>query len=441
MHSTDETSVRNALRRYRWTAFTLVALGFVLSFFHRVAPAAIAGELQQAFQISGAALGTLAATYFYVYAVMQLPTGVLVDTLGPRRIVALGALVAGIGSLVFGMAQTLPAAMAGRTLAGLGVSVMFIAMLKVNAAWFYDRQFATATGVGVLIGNLGAVLSAAPLAYVVIVTSWRNVFTAVGVFSLLLAVATWLWMRDSPRAAGLPSLRELDGLEAHADHTGHWYDGLLQVVRNRAIWPGFWMMFGVASSYVTFVGLWAVPYLTQVHGMSRGTAANHTSVTLLGFALASFVLGYLSDRSGRRRPVLIGSLAIHVVCWAPLAIGVALPLGASYALFAALGASATGFTLSWSCAKEVSPPALSGMATSLVNAGQFVGVGIQQPLVGWILDRGWRGELREGVRLYAPQDYQLALAVLLAFAVAGLVSAFFVRETHGRNIWSEARKA
>jgi len=428
------SAIEHTLRRHRWTAFTLVVLGFVLAFFHRVAPAAIAGELQQAFQVSGAALGGLAATYFYIYAVMQLPTGVLVDTLGPRRIVALGAVLAGIGSVAFGMAETLSTAAAGRTLAGLGVSVMFIAMLKINAAWFYDRQFATATGVGVLIGNLGAVMSAAPLAYVVTVTSWRNVFVAVGVFSLLLAAATMLWMRDSPRAAGLLSMRELDGLQAHPDRAGHWYHGLLQVLRNRDLWPGFWLMFGAGSSYITFAGLWAVPYLMQVHGMSRGTAANHTSAMLLGFALASLVVGYLSDRSGLRRPLLIGSLALHVACWVPFVIGVALPPAASYALFAALGASVTGFTLAWSCAKELSPPALSGMATSFVNTGQFIGIGIQQPLVGWLLDRGWRGEMVDGVRIYARDDYQLALGVLMAFAAAGLASAFFMRETYCRNV-------
>jgi len=424
----------NTLRRYRWTAFTLVVAGFVVAFFHRVAPAAIAGELQQAFQVSGAALGGLAATYFYVYAVMQLPTGVLVDTLGPRRIVALGAVLAGIGSIAFGMAETLGTAAAGRTLVGLGVSVMFIAMLKINAAWFYDRQFATATGAGVLIGNIGAVLSAAPLAYLVTVTSWRNVFAAAGIVSLLLATATWLWMRDSPQAAGLQSMRELDGLQAHPERAEHWFRGLLQVLRNRDLWPGFLTMFGTGSSYITFAGLWAVPYLMQAHGMSRGTAALHTSAMLLGFALASLVVGYFSDRSGRRRPVLIGTLALHVVCWTPFVIGVELPPSVSYALFAALGASSTGFTLAWTCAKELSPPASSGMATSFVNTGQFIGIGIQQPLIGWILDRGWRGEMIDGVRIYAREDYQLALGLLMAFAAAGLASAFFMRETYGRNV-------
>lgn len=433
-------NLQQSLWRNRWIAFTLVVIGFMLSFFHRVAPTAIAGELQQAFDVSGAALGALAATYFYVYAVMQIPTGVLVDTLGPRRIVAFGGLIAGIGSVLFGLAGALGAAALGRTLVGLGVSVMFVAVLKVNAEWFQERQFATATGVAVLAGNLGAVFSVAALAYMVTVFSWRYVFVATGLFSLVLAAATWRWMRDSPRAAGLPSLREIDGLPGDPKYTGRWHAGLLQVVRNRAIWPGFWLMFGAASTFISFVGLWAVPYLMQVHGMTRGVAASHVSMSLLGFALGSLALGYFSDRIGRRRPVLICSLAAQAACWGPLAAGMALPGATGYALFAALGASASGFTLSWACAKEVSPPALSGMATSFVNAGQFLAVGILQPLVGWLLDRGWHGELVEGARRYAPGDYRLALGVLLALTVAGVVAALFLRETNCRNIWSIARE-
>src|SRR6476659_10365940 len=91
--------------RVRWMVFALGVSAFWLSFFHRVAPAALAGELTRTFEVSGAALGALAATYFYVYALMQLPTGVLADTAGPRRVLAAGTLVAGIGSLLFASAE------------------------------------------------------------------------------------------------------------------------------------------------------------------------------------------------------------------------------------------------------------------------------------------------------------------------------------------------
>ena len=108
--------------RARRTVFSIVLAGYVLSFFHRTAPAAIAGELQRAFDIPAAVLGTLAATYFYVYTLLQIPVGVLADTLGPRRILAAGSLVAAAGSLAFALAPTWEIAAAGRTLVGVGAT-------------------------------------------------------------------------------------------------------------------------------------------------------------------------------------------------------------------------------------------------------------------------------------------------------------------------------
>ncbi len=169
------------MRRARWTAFALVAIAYTLSFFHRVAPAAISIELQAAFHTSATALGALAATYFYVYTVMQIPTGVLADTLGPRRIVCLGGLVAGVGAIIFGLAPTLLSASVGRLLVGLGVSVTFIALLKLNAVWFREREFATIAGLTVLLGNAGAIFAAAPLGWIVSIVSWRDVFVAIGI--------------------------------------------------------------------------------------------------------------------------------------------------------------------------------------------------------------------------------------------------------------------
>src|SRR5512138_2722680 len=117
----------------RRVVFGLALASFVLSFFHRTAPAAIAGELTSAFSISGAVLGTLAATYFYVYTVLQIPVGVLADTWGPRRLLAAGSLTAALGSVAFAIAPNWEIAAAGRTLVGVGVESAFIAILKVSA--------------------------------------------------------------------------------------------------------------------------------------------------------------------------------------------------------------------------------------------------------------------------------------------------------------------
>lgn len=419
------------LMRLRWTAFVIVGLAYVLSFFHRFAPAAISSDLLQTFHASGAELGGLAATYFYVYMLMQIPTGILADTLGPRWVVAIGGVIAGIGSLMFGMADTLFVASIGRLMVGLGVSVTFICLLKLNAVWFHDRHFATMTGVTILLGNVGSLLAAAPLAWVLAYISWRTAFEAIGVFSILLALLAWWLVHDHPGKANLPSLRELDGKAAHPPHQGHWYDGLLLVLKNRATWPGLFVNMGLAGSLFAFAGLWAVPFLRDVYGMDRAAATDHTTLLLAGFALGAFFIGTLSDRLGRRKPLMLAGALGYSLCWLPMLFG--MPMGSllSHSLFFLMGLCAPSFTLSWSCAKEVNPPALSGMATSVVNVGAFLGTAIMQPLVGWAIDHVQAGT---STALFGLGAYQAGMSILFGFSVMGSLAILFIRETYCRYV-------
>ncbi len=428
------THIHRRMRRLRWTSYTLVVVCYMLAFFHRMAPAAIATDLQQAFLASGAALGALAAAYFYTYALMQIPIGVMADTLGVRKIVAIGAFVAGAGSLLFGMADTLALATVGRILVGLGVSSMFISIMKLNSVWFHDRHFGTVGGMSILLGNLGAVLAAAPLVWAVSHTSWRNVFVAVGIFSLLLGVLVWFLVRSNPSEAGLPSMREIEGKESHPRHQGHWFDGLLKVMKNRATWPGLWPNIGIGGSLFAFAGLWAIPYLRDVHGMDIAVAANHTTLLLLSFAVGAMLSGMLSDRLDRRNPVIVGGIVLYVLCWLPVVFAWPLSSGLSYLLFSLMGLGASGFTLTWASVKEVNPPALSGMATSVINTGTFFGAAVLQPLVGWAMDQGWDGKLLEGARVYSAANYQTGLGIMLGFAVVGLLGALTIRETNCKYI-------
>ena len=407
-------------------------MAFVLAFFHRLAPGALAGEMQQVFGVSGASLGLLAAMYFNIYFVMQVPSGILADTLGPRKLFTAGALVAGVGSLVFGLAPNLGMALFGRFLVGLGVSVAFISVLKLNAAWFLERQFATMTGLLMFIGNMGGLLSAAPLAWLIEQTSWRYVFVATGALSILLAGLTWRFLRDSPREMGLPSMQQLEGKPEYPRVSENWLEALKTVLANRRTWPSFLAFFGQVGSYLSFTGLWAIPYLHEVHGMSQQVAAWHTSLTVACFAVSALAVGALSDRIGRRTPLMRGLGFVAVMCWLPLLFGVTMPLAASLALFALMGASIAGTSLVWACGKEVNPPAFSGTSTSVVNTGGFLGPALLQPAVGMVLDLSSRGVA------HSAGDWRLALAVLFVFSVFGWLCTFFVTETHCRNIYQSS---
>ncbi len=412
------------VRRLRWAVFGLASSAFWLSFFHRVSPAAIAGELQASFGIGATMLGTLAATYYLIYTFMQLPTGVLSDTLGPRRVLTAGCVVSGAGSLLFGAADSISIALLGRTLVGLGVSVAFVSMLKLNANWFHERRFATATGLGGFIGLTGALAAATPLAWFVTHLPWRSVFTGLGCVSLALAAAIWFVVRDEPSGNGVtvtqtPSEASLE----------RWYHGLARVARNRATWPGFWVCFGMSGSYMAFVGLWAVPYLTHAHGLSAVEATQHTSLMVISLAVTQAGVGAVSDRLGHRRPLMLGSGLLYFASWIAWLAGAAAIPGASYAISIMMGVCLSGFTLAWACAKELNPPHYSGMAISLVNTGGFLAVGLLQPAVGWLID--WSA----GDAPLAAAHFVPGMALLTGFALIGLAGAWCMPETHCRNIW------
>ncbi|MDP1526578.1 MAG: MFS transporter [Rhodocyclaceae bacterium] len=416
-------------KRRRLLVLAVVVAAYVLSFFQRFAPAGIAPDLAASFQTSAASLGVLAATYFYVYTLMQVPTGILVDTLGPRRILFIGGMVAGAGSLLFGMAETLDGALAGRTLIGLGVSVTFIAMLKLIAVWFEEHRFATVVGMSMLIGNLGSVLAGAPLSAMAQATGWRGVFVGVGVVSLLLGVLSWVLVRDRPQAVGgaVPPAPTFDRTVI--------LTGLLRVVKNRATWPTVFVNAGLSGSFFAFGGLWATPFLIQGLGMTRDTATAHLSLYFAGFAVGCLLIGTLSDRLRRRKPVIIASSLVYGAVWLVWLSGLILPLAATYALFGLMGLMTASFTLSWACAKEVNPPALSGMSTSVANMGGFLMGALLQPAVGWIMDQRWDGTLLNGVRIYTPADYRWGLLLIASATWMGALAAWFIRETHCKNIW------
>jgi MFS family permease len=394
----------------------VVAGAYVLSFFHRFAPAGIAQDLAVSFQTTAASLGVLAATYFYVYTIMQVPTGILVDTLGPRRILLIGAIIACVGSILFGLAPSMNVALIGRTLVGLGVSVTFIAMLKIIAVWFDEKHFATLTGLCMLVGNLGSVLAGVPLSLTAQAVGWRSVFVVAGVISLLLGIACWIWVRD----------RKDGGSTAHRPKFDRTVilGGLMQVLRNRATWPAALANTGIAGAFFAFAGL------------SRDVAAGHLSLWFGGFAIGCFFLGTLSDRIGRRKPVLVVTTNIFAALWLIWLSGAAMPLWLSYSLFALMGLCTAGFSLTWACAKEVNPPLLSGMSTSVANMGGFLAGALLQPIFGWVMDLGWKGGMLHGARFYELDAWRGGLLVIAASACLGAAAAWWIKETRCRNIWS-----
>lgn len=420
--------------RVRLTLFAVLGVSFMLVFFHRVAPAVAAQDLMRDFAIPAAALGSLAAMYFYIYALMQIPAGVLADTLGVRVTASIGASIAGVGSVVFGLAPDFFFAAVGRLLVGLGVSVVFVGFMRLNTVWWSEKYYGLASGMVVVLGVCGAMLAASPLAALLAIVSWRTTFVAVGVFTLLIAVLTYWLVRDRPEDAGFPSLREMQGAVPHAQRTRHWRHDLWDVLRNRDVWWTFLTNMGLTGVHLAFAGLWGVPLLTDVHGLSRAEASLYTTTALAAHGVGSVLFGALSDRIGRRRPVVIATAVGAVLAWSCL---LWLPWGpgvSGFALYGLVGLCAGGFIVAYSVAKEVVAPSVAGMALALANTGVFFGAALVQPMFGVLMDLTWDGAVIDGVRHYRWGDYTNGLWLCLAVAALSFFASLRLRETRARNI-------
>lgn len=428
----------------RWLVWGVLALSFLIVFFHRIALAVVADRLMAEFNLTASALGNLGAMYFYVYTVMQIPTGLLADTLGPRVTASAGTLVAGIGSVIFGLAPSFGAALFGRFLVGLGVSVVLVCILKVQTEWFRTREFATITGLTSMVGNSGNALASTPLALLVAAVGWRLSFVGIGILGVLVALGCWLLVRDRPEELGLPSIRDVEAWEEGAktgvrrsppDGEVPLGRAIAYIIHNPHTLPLFVGAFGLNGSLMVLSAMWGVPYLMQVYGLNRSQASVYTLGTALGLMLAGPLSGFLSDRFRRRRGPLLGSIALTLIVWTILVLWPGpLPLLFLRLVFFVVGLGSGAFLLLMCLAKEVNPHAITGVATGTINTGSFLGPAVLQPLVGLILDATWDGRLVAGVRHYSLASYRFgflfcALAVVIAF-----FAALRLPETYARNI-------
>ncbi|MBI2322072.1 MAG: MFS transporter [Chloroflexi bacterium] len=199
-----QATAGDAPSRRRWVVWGVLSSALFLSFFHRLAPAVVADKLMAEFGIGATALGVLGAIFFYVYLVMQVPTGVLADTIGPRKTVAAGSLLAAGGALLFAVGPSLSTALAGRFLVGLGTAVAFICVLKAVTTWFRPTEFGTLAGLGSIVTTLGGAAAATPLAVAAETVSWRPAIALTAALSVGVAALTWWLVRDRPPAAQAP---------------------------------------------------------------------------------------------------------------------------------------------------------------------------------------------------------------------------------------------
>jgi MFS family permease len=399
-------------------AWTLASLFFCYGFVQRVSTSVMVDELMRDFAVSAAILGNLSAFYFYAYAALQVPVGLLMDRIGPRRLMTAAAAVAAAGSLIFAASEAIAGAYVGRMLIGAGAAFSWVGVLTVLTQWFPARRFALFTGMAQAMGMAGAIFGQTPLALSVEQAGWRATVVFIAGIGFAIAIGIWLVVRDKPHASA-----SSEGVLA----------SLKVLLSNRETWLNAVFGLAMTAPMLAFAALWAVPYLTTVHGIERAAATSLLSFMFAGWAIGAPVMGWLSDRIGMRRPIMIVGASINVITYLVVIQVPSLPLTAISAIFLVHGIGASAMVLGFAAVREHNPPQMSSTAMGIVNVAVIGSGAVFQPLVGLLLDLQWSGELAAGVRVYSAEAFRIALSVISVAGIGGLCATLLMKESLARR--------
>lgn len=430
--NTENEEMKNSqikkVERYRWLIWLILAATYVFVTFHRMSAAVVKDDLQKAFGIGAVQFAVIGSMYFYAYFIMQIPSGILADKIGPKKTVFIFSLIAAVGSIFFGLAPSLNIAYISRFFVGIGVSVVFVCLVKIQSRWFYSRNFALMIGFSGLAANLGAIIAQTPLVIAVNNFGWRNTFVYMGIIMVIFAVLTFIFVKDDPTDMGLPGMDEIEN-RPRVTVNLNIFQALGSILSNPRTWIISVVYIGLYTGYTVILGTFGTPFLMTVYSIKKVEAANYIISAVVGSAVSGLIIGYLSDKFKARKSILIISSVVTLIMWV-IFIYVKLPLTLLSVYLFVFGFMMTAFTLCWTVGNEVNDRRLSGMATGVVNCVGFLGAAIIPVIMGNILDAN---------KNMPEIGYKKAYLVLILLVAVSTVFSFFVTETHATNVYEDRK--
>lgn len=398
----------SGLKSNKWLIFAILSGMYFFVYFHRTSPAVMANDLMDEFAVSALAIGVLSSLYFYPYAVLQIPVGIFSDVKGAKKVVISFTTVALLGILLFVIAPTFEFAVLSRLLIGIGVSGVYIPTVKIMSQWFRANEFATAMGILFAVGNLGAIFSSYPLAASIETFGWRTSFAIIGAITAILLIFCLIFVRDTPGESRKEILRRGD----------------FKLLLNLTLWllaTSSMLRYGVVMG---FQGLWGGPFLVEVTNLSKTLAGTILMLFGIGSIIGAPLLGRISDEIGLRKLLIVLSSIGFVIFWLPLVLyPEKLGIVELSVISFMLGFFSSSGPIAYTIVKEQFPLRMTGLAVSFINVFPFVGAGIFQTVMGYIMDSVGKVGDR-----YSVDAYKLSFEFCLAASIVSLVLVLFIKE-------------
>jgi MFS family permease len=388
-----------------WGAWLLTAVYYFYQYVLRSAPAVMLPQLSDAFQLTSVGVASVLGIFYYGYSPFSLVAGAAIDRLGAKGVVSAGAFTAGIGALLFSIGSV-GAASVGRFLQGAGGVFALVGAVYIATKSFPASRAATLIGATQMFGMAGGWAGQFVVGPMIVQgMPWSTFWMGMGLLGMLVAAALFLLLPKNQAV----------------DRRDNWISGTMKafgvVFRNpQSILCG--LIAGLLFIPTTiFDMVWGVRYLQEAHGFEYGDAVIRSSSVPLGWILGCPLLGFISDRLGQRKPVIIGGGCVLFACLGWILYGPpdVLP---PYVLGFLAGVASGAAMINYTVIKEANPPELSGTATGVINFLNFTFSALVGPVFGWIMQAvsgGGGTPLEHYQRTFGSLLYGVALAVLLAF--------------------------
>ncbi len=401
----------------------IVSLLMVLHFFLLLSVGVITADLRNALQLTALELSFLSSSYLYMYLLLQTPAGILLDQFGARKLLTIGSIVCAVGCWVFANCTSLAVGMLSRVMMGGGLAFVFIASIQLASRWFAARYLGMMIGFSEAAGMAGAIIGNMLLAIFITQLGWRYSFNLAALCSLVLAVLTWIFVRDHPNKLGVvPERSKLTVRKVTAS--------LKILVREKQIWLQSLYIALMYDSITVFCGLWANPFLRRAFQLSLEQATWACCLILAGIGIGSPIAGVLCSNM-HKRIVCIQYSAL--VMFALMCIVLYVPT-LSYVqilcLMFALGLSGSSIVLSFAVVSDIVPEGTKSTGIGLTNTFSLTSAVVLQPLVGWMLNILSNQVGKNGLEYYTATHYRQALTVL----PISIIIAFWISLVMSKNL-------
>lgn len=380
---------------------------YLLAIFHR-SSLGVAGLIAtERFGVSGTELAFFTVLQLLVYAGMQIPVGVLLDRFGSRAMLLAGLVTMTLGQLAFAFTTTFGGAVLARAVIGAGDAMVFVSVLRLVSAWFLVRQGAMMAQLTGQVGQLGAIVAAAPLSLALHSLGWTRTFAAASSIGLVLLVAVLAVVKDSPYERGEPVRIKLRALA----------QSVQLVWGNPGTRLGMWSHFTSQFSVTVFSLLWGFPFLVRGQGLSSELAGTLLTVMTGWILIAGIVLGKLVTRYPFYRSwIVLSIVAAMATVWGVVLLwsGPA-PLPLLVVLVCVTGTGGPASMVGFDLARSFTPAESLGRANGLVNIGGFLASLLTMAVIGLVLD--WREP--RGASAYDLADFRVAMCAQYLFWIFG----------------------